>query len=45
VPTGMVTAGVILNDNKHTNTQSCQNCSKEGHEDDAEFCKFCGEKL
>jgi voltage-gated potassium channel len=45
VPTGIVTAGVIKNEKHATNTQSCQSCSKEGHEDDAKHCKFCGEKL
>ncbi len=44
VPTGMVTAGVV-NRNNYTNTKSCQSCSKEGHADDAIFCKFCGEEL
>lgn len=46
VPTGIVTAGVYnASKNNHTNTQSCPNCSREGHADDAEFCKYCGEKL
>jgi voltage-gated potassium channel len=50
VPTGIVTAGIVKNNiNKeeytHTNTKACSSCSKEGHADDAEFCKFCGENL
>lgn len=45
VPTGMVTAGVIKKNLTFTNTRHCTNCSKEGHADDAIFCKFCGEKL
>ena len=44
VPTGMVTAGVIKRNN-FNNTKSCQSCSKEGHADDAIYCKFCGEEL
>lgn len=44
VPTGMVTAGVIKRNN-FNNTKSCKSCSKEGHEDDATYCKFCGEHL
>ena len=45
VPTGIVTAGVVRNEMNSTNTLSCKSCSKEGHEDDADFCRFCGEKL
>ena len=44
VPTGMVTAGVIKKNN-FNNTKSCNYCSKEGHADDALYCKFCGEVL
>ena len=47
VPTGIVT--VAFNKNKNTtvatNTQSCQNCSSEGHKDGAVFCFNCGAKL
>ena len=45
VPTGIVTAGVIRGEKEDVNTKVCQNCSKEGHEADSIFCKFCGEKL
>lgn len=45
VPTGMVTAGVVKKSLTFTNTKHCSNCSKEGHADDAKFCKYCGEKL
>ena len=44
VPTGIVTAGIIKHQ-KSINTQSCAECSKEGHEQDAVYCKFCGAKL
>jgi len=44
VPTGIVTAGIIKNKTK-ISTQACINCSKEGHENDAEFCKYCGSKI
>jgi voltage-gated potassium channel len=27
------------------NTQSCPACSQEGHENNAKFCKHCGEEL
>ncbi len=48
VPTGIVT-GELLNEGKKseekTTTQACQFCCKEGHDNDATFCKFCGEAL
>ncbi len=28
-----------------TNTQTCSNCSHDAHDDDADFCKICGESL
>ncbi len=47
VPTGIVS--VELNEAyKHknlSNTQSCSSCAKEGHDDDAEHCKYCGASL
>ena len=43
VPTGIVASD--LNKVNNISTQACRFCAKEGHEDDAEFCKYCGEKL
>ena len=45
VPTGIITSEIVRNDVTSSNTQSCPSCSREGHDDDAEFCKYCGEKL
>lgn len=45
VPTGIVTGEFLVNRTPSTNTQVCENCSMEGHEDNAVFCKFCGDKL
>lgn len=44
VPTGIVTSE-MTNIKRRTNTQSCPSCGREGHEDDAEHCKYCGAKL
>lgn len=44
VPTGIVSAEMVK-PTKKTNTQSCPSCSREGHEDNAVHCKFCGQKL
>jgi voltage-gated potassium channel len=45
VPTGIVGAEYVKSDMKNVNTQSCPSCSKEGHDQNAVFCKYCGEKL
>ncbi len=44
VPTGIVTTEMTKSF-KNVNTQSCPNCSAEGHDDDAVYCKYCGKKL
>ena len=44
VPTGIVSASLI-NVDKKVSGQSCPACSREGHDTDAQFCKFCGEEL
>lgn len=45
VPTGIVTVELSEAFRKKTIVQACPQCSKEGHEDDANYCKFCGAKL
>jgi voltage-gated potassium channel len=48
VPTGIVSAEIINSDaikNKTNNTESCRYCGREGHDDDAVYCKYCGEAL
>ena len=43
VPTGIVTAEWAMQDNQRIiSTQSCPQCSSEGHDVDAKFCKHCG---
>ena len=44
VPTGIVSAE-FAKDYKKINTTSCQNCASEGHDEDAVYCKYCGEHL
>ena len=44
VPTGIVTSE-ITSASKYFKGRVCQNCSFEGHDIDAKFCKRCGEKL
>ncbi len=45
VPTGLVTAELTQSYKKSISTQSCPQCSAEGHDPDAGFCKYCGAKL
>jgi len=46
VPTGIVTAEMTLGrDRRQVSTQACMVCSAEGHDSDADYCKYCGAKL
>jgi len=46
VPTGIVTSEMNrYNKSRGVTTQVCPNCLKEGHDTDAEFCKFCGAEI
>jgi len=45
VPTGIVTSEMVRMKTKTPNTQSCANCSSEGHVEGAKYCKDCGEIL
>lgn len=50
VPTGIVTnemvsAGRKPAGAKFTNSQVCRYCAREGHADDAVYCKYCGGRL
>ena len=45
VPTGIVTVELSQAYMKRSSSQVCPNCSAEGHDGDARYCKFCGTKL
>ncbi len=46
VPTGIITSDMALTARQKRHTgQTCPACGKEGHDPNAAFCKFCGEKL
>ncbi len=48
VPTGIITSEVMKGDEDEEiviSTQACRYCAKEGHDVDAEYCKYCGELL
>jgi voltage-gated potassium channel len=45
VPTGIVTVELAGVHKSSISTQACPLCSADGHDVDAEFCKYCGGKL
>ena len=45
VPTGIVTAELSKVYRMGVSTQACLQCSAEGHDTDAEYCKYCGAEL
>jgi voltage-gated potassium channel len=46
VPTGIITTEMaMISRNKNRGHETCPACGREGHDDNAVFCKFCGEKL
>ncbi|MDP7294953.1 MAG: potassium channel family protein, partial [Vicinamibacterales bacterium] len=46
VPTGIVSAELAQQATRRpVSTQACLACSREGHEDDATHCKYCGAGL
>jgi voltage-gated potassium channel len=45
VPTGIVSVEIAKVTRANVSTQACLHCSREGHDADARFCKYCGEAL
>jgi voltage-gated potassium channel len=45
VPTGIVTSELNRQRQIKQSTQSCRFCLREGHDRDADFCKYCGNSL
>jgi voltage-gated potassium channel len=45
VPTGIVAVQIGQEMARGTSSQACPGCGREGHDRDAEFCKYCGEKI
>ena len=46
VPTGIITTEIaLMSRNQSKNHEACPGCGREGHDHNAVFCKFCGEKL
>lgn len=46
VPTGIVTVDLSKTDlHKDSNRRNCSNCGSHNHDDDAKYCKYCGQSL
>ena len=45
IPTGIFSMELVQASRSRLNTQSCPECLREGHENDAVHCKFCGARL
>ncbi|MCD4824546.1 MAG: ion transporter [Phycisphaerae bacterium] len=45
IPTGIVSAELVVAGKKKVTTQVCPHCCAEGHDNDAKHCKHCGAKL
>jgi voltage-gated potassium channel len=45
VPTGIVTVEMTQTFGRRVSTQACPECSAEGHDADARYCKYCGAGL
>lgn len=46
VPTGIITTEIALTSrSQKKGSEACPGCGKEGHDENAVYCKFCGEKL
>lgn len=45
VPTGIVTSELINTQTTPSTSRSCPSCLEEGHDQEASFCKYCGQKL
>lgn len=47
VPTGIITSEILFSSKKNmaVSTQACPQCSLDGHDSDALYCKYCGSKL
>ena len=44
VPTGIVSA-TMVGEQRKKNRMECPHCHRTGHEEEAEYCKYCGSKL
>jgi len=45
VPTGIVSTELVQQKPRRVTTRACPACGSEGHDADAQHCKYCGRAL
>ncbi len=40
-----IPTGIVINQYRKKSTTACPHCQKQGHDDNAEYCKHCGKEL
>lgn len=45
VPSGIFSVEIIMAHKQNVTTQTCPSCLREGHDEDARHCKYCGGRL
>ena len=45
VPTGIISVEIARSQSQKPSTQVCPGCMREGHDEKAVFCKYCGTRL
>jgi len=45
IPTGIFAMEMVRTTQRQISTQACPSCSREGHDPDARYCKYCGASL
>lgn len=45
VPVAIFSVEVIRGQSTEVSTQACPSCSRDGHDPDADYCKYCGSKM
>ncbi|MEE4190686.1 MAG: ion transporter, partial [Halieaceae bacterium] len=45
VPTGIITAELAQEIGREKSRVNCRNCERSGHDLDARYCKYCGDRF
>ncbi len=45
VPTGIITAELAQEIGREKSRKNCRNCERSGHDVDARYCKYCGDRF
>ncbi len=45
IPTGIFALEMVRTSQRNISNQACRSCGGEGHDTDADYCKYCGDQL